>query len=67
MPVGHRLRDPPVSGTPGTRRSGEEPLLGGELVSSGTLTEAQLIAPGEQWTAIVEGIDLGQITLATTA
>ncbi len=49
------------------KRPGEEPLLGGELVSSGTLTEAQPIAPGETWTAVVDGIDLGDITLTTTA
>jgi 2-oxo-3-hexenedioate decarboxylase len=49
------------------RRPGEEPLLGGELVSSGTLTEAQVIVPGETWSAVVEGIDLGELTLATTA
>lgn len=47
------------------RRPGEEPLLGGELVSSGTLTEAQLIAPGETWTAVVDGIDLNDVTLTT--
>ena len=45
------------------RGSGEEPLLGGELVSSGTLTEAQAIAPGETWTAVVDGIDLSEIVL----
>jgi 2-keto-4-pentenoate hydratase/2-oxohepta-3-ene-1,7-dioic acid hydratase in catechol pathway len=49
------------------RWPGEEPLPGGELVSSGTPTEAQLIAPGETWTATVDGIDLGEITLRTTA
>jgi len=49
------------------KRPGEEPLLGGELVSSGTLTEAQPIAPGETWTATVEGIDLTGVTLTTTA
>ena len=49
------------------KRPGEEPLLGGELVSSGTLTEAQLIAPGETWTAVVDGIDLREITLSTKA
>ena len=49
------------------RRPGEEPLLGGELISSGTLTEPQPIAPGETWTATVEGIELSDITLTTTA
>jgi 2-oxo-3-hexenedioate decarboxylase len=49
------------------RRTPEDPLAGGELVSSGTLTEAQLIAPGETWTATLEGIDLSDLTLTTTA
>lgn len=48
------------------KRPGEEPLRGGELVSSGSLTEAQPIAPGETWTFVVDGIDLGELTLATT-
>lgn len=48
-------------------RSPEEPLSGGELVSSGSLTEAPLIAPGETWTAALEGIDLSDLTLTTTA
>jgi hypothetical protein len=46
-------------------RPGQEPLLGGELVSSGTLTEAHLIAPGETWTTVVDGIDLNDVTLTT--
>jgi 2-oxo-3-hexenedioate decarboxylase len=45
------------------KRPGEEPLLAGELVSSGTLTEPQPIADGETWTASVEGIDLPSVTL----
>jgi len=49
------------------KRPDEEPLGGGELVSSGTLTEAQPIAPGETWTFVVDGIDLGDLTLATTS
>lgn len=49
------------------KRSPEEPLAGGELVSSGSLTEAPPIAPGETWTASLEGIDLSDLTLTTTA
>ena len=49
------------------KRSPEEALSGGELVSSGSLTEAPLIAPGETWTASLEGIDLSDLTLTTTA
>jgi 2-oxo-3-hexenedioate decarboxylase len=48
------------------KRPGEEPLRGGELVSSGTLTDAQSITPGETWTFAVDGIDLGELTLTTT-
>ncbi len=33
------------------RQPGADPLGAGELVSSGTLTESQFIAPGESWTA----------------
>jgi 2-oxo-3-hexenedioate decarboxylase len=47
------------------RRGGQEPLLGGELVSSGTLTEPQPIEAGETWRASVEGLDLGDLALQT--
>jgi 2-oxo-3-hexenedioate decarboxylase len=47
------------------RRPGQEPLLGGELVSSGTLTDPQPIAPGETWTATADGIELPSVTLVT--
>jgi 2-oxo-3-hexenedioate decarboxylase len=47
-----------------SKRMPQEPLAAGELVSSGTLTESQPIAAGESWTAIVDGIDLPQITLS---
>jgi 2-oxo-3-hexenedioate decarboxylase len=48
------------------RQPHAEPLATGELVSSGTLTEPQPIAPGEAWTAVVEGLDLAGLTLATS-
>ena len=35
-----------------------EPLQAGTLISSGTLTEAQLLSPGDAFTAVVEGIPL---------
>jgi len=47
------------------KRAGEEPLLAGELVSSGTLTEAQPISPGETWEVNVEGLDLSGLSLRT--
>ena len=46
-----------------SRRMPDEPLMAGELVSSGTLTESRLIAAGESWTATVDGIDLPPLTL----
>ena len=48
------------------RRPGDEPLLGGELVSTGTLTEPQPICPGETWTATVDGLGLADVVLVTT-
>ena len=50
---------------PATRHAsaGAEPLAAGELVSSGTLTESRLIAPGETWTARVDGLELPDLTL----
>lgn len=47
-------------------RRGHAPLAPGEYVSSGTLTEAQPIEPGETYTAVVEGIDLPPLTVRVT-
>jgi 2-oxo-3-hexenedioate decarboxylase len=49
------------------RQPGAEPLAAGELVSSGTQTESRPIAPGETWTAVVDGLDLPNLTLHTLA
>ena len=46
-----------------SRRPSAEALAGGDLVSSGTLTESRPIASGETWMAIVEGLDLPALTL----
>jgi 2-oxo-3-hexenedioate decarboxylase len=46
------------------RRS--ESLDAGELISSGTLTESCPIEPGQTWTAIVNGLPLPSLTIATT-
>ena len=48
-----------------TRQPAAEPLGAGELVSSGTLTESQFIAPGETWTAIIDGMSLPSLTVRT--
>ncbi len=45
------------------RQPDAEPLAAGELVSSGTLTESQPIRAGETWTAVVEGLDVPELTL----
>lgn len=47
------------------RQPGAEPLAAGELVSSGTLTESHRIAPGETWTAVLDGLELPPLTLRT--
>jgi 2-oxo-3-hexenedioate decarboxylase len=49
-----------------SNQAGVEPLQPGELVSTGTLTNAQPIAAGERWTAEAGGIDLAPITLVLT-
>ena len=46
-----------------SRRTPDEPLAPGELVSSGTLTDSQAIAAGESWSAAVQGLDLPPLTL----
>ena len=48
------------------RQPDAEPLAAGELVSSGTLTESQPIAPGETWVAVLDGLDLPPLTLRAT-
>lgn len=45
------------------RQPNAEPLGAGELISSGTLTTSQPIAPGETWSAEVEGIGLPPVSL----
>jgi 2-keto-4-pentenoate hydratase len=46
-----------------SQRPAETPLDAGDLVSTGTLTESRPIAPGETWTAIVDGLALPALTL----
>lgn len=47
------------------QRSAEPPLAAGDLVSTGSLTEPQRIAPDETWTASVDGLGLTDLTLRT--
>lgn len=46
-----------------SRRTPDDTLTAGELVSSGTLTDSQAISAGETWMAAVEGIDLPPLSL----
>ncbi|MCA2011618.1 hypothetical protein LCM17_09000 [Cereibacter sphaeroides] len=45
---------------------GEDMLPAGWIISTGTLTRALPIAPGETWTTIIEGLDLPPLTLQIT-
>ena len=49
-----------------SRQPNASPLAAGELVSTGSLTDAQPMAPGQTWTASVERLDLPALTLTTT-
>jgi 2-oxo-3-hexenedioate decarboxylase len=46
------------------RQPDAEPIAAGDLISSGSLTDSQPIAPGETWRVDVEGLDLEGLTLA---
>jgi 2-keto-4-pentenoate hydratase len=48
------------------RRFPSDPLSGGEIVSSGTLTAGHFTESGDVWTAEVEGISLPSLTLSLT-
>jgi len=48
-----------------TRRGGE-PLAAAEIITTGTMTESKPIAPGETWTATVDGIDLPPLAVRVT-
>ena len=45
------------------RQPGAEALAAGDLISSGTLTTSFAIAPGDTWTADVDGMALSPLTL----
>ncbi|GJE61781.1 2-keto-4-pentenoate hydratase [Methylobacterium trifolii] len=45
--------------------SGSPPLAAGEVVSTGTLTRALPIGPGERWAAAFQGLPLPGIALST--
>jgi 2-oxo-3-hexenedioate decarboxylase len=41
-----------------------EPLAAGEVVSTGTLTDAHPVAPGETWSTEIRGLPLSGMRLA---
>jgi 2-oxo-3-hexenedioate decarboxylase len=45
------------------RRPGAEPLAAGEVVSTGTLTDAHQVAPGEIWSTRFSGLPLEGLTV----
>ena len=45
-------------------RAGLAPFAAGDLVSTGTLTESQLIVAGEQWRAHAEGLGVANLLVA---
>ena len=47
-------------------QAGATPLAADEIISTGTLTTSRPIAPGETWTAEVEGLDLPALTVRVT-
>jgi 2-keto-4-pentenoate hydratase len=40
-------------------RPASEPLRAGEIVTTGTLTQAMPAGPGETWTTVLNGIEIG--------
>ena len=44
-------------------QSDVDPLVGGEIISSGTITDAQPVAIGEEWAAITEGLNLPSLSI----
>lgn len=49
------------------RQPGAEPLVAGELIATGAMTDNQFVTPGESWMAVLDGLDLPELTLRTTA
>jgi 2-keto-4-pentenoate hydratase len=45
------------------RQSRFEPVQAGEIVTTGTLTAARSVAPGETWSTILDGIDLQGLSI----
>jgi len=39
------------------------PVQAGEIVTTGTLTAALPVSPGQTWTTVIEGIDLSGLSI----
>jgi len=48
----------PAEGYRAAKQSDAAPLAAGELISTGTLTDAHPVAPGETWSTEIRGIGL---------
>jgi 2-oxo-3-hexenedioate decarboxylase len=48
------------------KQAGARPLAAGELISTGSLTPAQLVKPGETWRAEIEGLPIANLELRFT-
>lgn len=44
-----------------------DPLVAGEVIATGALTDNQFLAPEQRWTAVLDGLALPELTLRTTA
>lgn len=44
-------------------QTGVDPLEAGEIITSGTVTDATPVAPGEEWTAVTEGLNLPSLSV----
>jgi 2-oxo-3-hexenedioate decarboxylase len=49
-----------------SRQKYAEPLAAGEIITTGSMTDAQPIAANQTWTATLEGLPLPPLTLRTT-
>jgi 2-oxo-3-hexenedioate decarboxylase len=49
------------------KQPGAATLAAGEVITSGTMTDAQFVAAGEEWVAELEGLALPRLTINFTA
>lgn len=49
----------------GLRQEGRPPLKAGDIITTGTMTAAYPLAPGQRWTARLQGLDLPDLDVLT--